>query len=273
MLKMEKFHIRFGIEVGEEEARRRFVNRSVNEIFSSFFYELHDRGKIQRLILTRLGENYRTHQSLMDHLKNDFYRHLQAIEALYSSLDPRYGPYYGDRDRLEGIILAILGLSEVDLGIRWKNGHFLPSRAEILDQALVDDPLRWLRLKPEYETVIAPFEKSLRHLVQAKNRPELYQDVIRDAYEALEALGNIVTGRKGKDLSANRDLLIKRLGIGDKHKNLLAAYINFAHEYRHAEEQAGARKAVGLREAESFVYLTGWFIRLAIERPSKESRG
>lgn len=264
---MDKFHIRFGIEVGEEEARRRFVNRSMNEIFSTFLYNLYDSHEIERRVITRLGEIYWGGVLLQDHLKGDFFRHLQGIKALYDSL---YGGtslinYYNDKKRLDQIVLDLLALSEVDLGIRWENGHFLPSRAEILDLTLVDDPLRWLRLRPEYKTVIAPFEKSLRHLVQAKNRPELYQDVIRDTYEALEALGMVITGRPDKDLSANRDLLIKKLGLGERHKRLLKEYINYANEYRHAVDQP--RAAVGASEAESFVYLTGWFIRFAIERP------
>jgi len=210
------------------------------------------------------------YRSIEDYLRDDFYNYLRAIEAFHASLDTFDSI---NRSRLDCIVLYILAISEVDLGIRWENGRFLSSRAEILDQVLVDDPLRWLRSKPGFETVIAPFEKSLRHLVQAKNRPELYQDAIRDAYEALEALGSIITGRQGKDLSANRDLLIKKLGLGERHKKLLSAYINYAHEYRHAEEEPGARKPAGEREAESFVYLTGWFMRLASERPLEETSG
>jgi hypothetical protein len=264
---MEKFHIRFGIEVGEEDARRRFVNRAINEIFSKFFFDLRESHNIQRHILTRLGESDWINQSLVDyHLKNDFFKYLQAIEAIYEALKPSLtNLVHGKREELDQIVNNLLALSEVDLSIRWENGRFLPSRAEFLDKALVDDPLRWLRLKPEYKTVITPFEKSLRHLLQAKNRPELYQDVIRDAYEALEALGIIITGRPDKDLSANRDLIIKKLGLGEKHKRLLKEYINYANEYRHAVDQP--RTAIGVNEAESFVYLTGWFIRLAVEQP------
>jgi len=61
---MEKFHIRFGIEVGEEEARRRFVNRSTNEIFYKLFYNLYDRDEIKRRVLTHLGESDWEIQSL-----------------------------------------------------------------------------------------------------------------------------------------------------------------------------------------------------------------
>jgi len=75
----------------------------------------------------------------------------------------------------------------------------------------------------------------------------------------------IITGRPDKDLSANRDLLIKKFSLGERHKRLLKEYINYANEYRHAVDQP--RIAVGASEAESFVYLTGWFIRLAVERP------
>jgi hypothetical protein len=60
-------------------------------------------------------------------------------------------------------------------------------------------------------------------------------------------------------------LLIKKLGLGERHKMLLKEYINYANEYRHAVDQP--RATIGGSEAESFVYLTGWFIRLAVERP------
>lgn len=266
---MEKFHIRFGIDVGEEEARRRFINRSINEIFGKFLTNLYDNYEIRGRIFTRLGEiNTTDFAALYKYLIDDFFKNLQAIEALYDSLydNPQsFISYSSEKRRLDQLVQNLLVLSEVDLGIRWEKGHFLHSRAEFLDRALIDDPLRWLRLKPEYQIVITPFEKSLRHLVQAKNRPEVYQDVIRDAYEALEALSIIITGRPDKDLSANKDLLIKKLGLGERHKRLLKEYINYANEYRHAVDQP--RTTIAGSEAESFVYLTGWFIRFAVEQP------
>ena len=123
---MEKFHIRFGIGVGEEEARHRFVNRSINEIFSKFFYNLHDHYEIQRRILTRLGESNQNNRSIVDyHLKNDFFKHLHAIEAFYDSLDSSLGSsYWGKRSELEKRVLNLLALSEVDLGIRWEKAIF-----------------------------------------------------------------------------------------------------------------------------------------------------
>ena len=36
----EKFHERFDIEVGLDEAKRRFVNRAHNRIFNDFVYRV-----------------------------------------------------------------------------------------------------------------------------------------------------------------------------------------------------------------------------------------
>jgi hypothetical protein len=51
------------------------------------------------------------------------------------------------------------------------------SGAELLDKALVNDVLQWLRDKA-YENVFMPYEKGLRHFLEAEKRPEVLSDVI-----------------------------------------------------------------------------------------------
>ena len=82
-------------------------------------------------------------------------------------------------------------------------------------------------------------------------------------YEALEALAKIVTGRD-KDLSANQQSLISKVNASEHYKTLLKDYIDYANEFRHAASEKTPKPQISEREAESFVYLTGVFIRLAM---------
>ena len=87
-------------------------------------------------------------------------------------------------------------------------------------------------------------------------------------YEALEALTKIVTNRPEKDLSANQELFIKRLKASEPYKKILKDYIEYANEFRHAQKAGEKRPDVSEAEVESFVYLTGLFVRLAMSGTS-----
>jgi len=88
-------------------------------------------------------------------------------------------------------------------------------------------------------------------------------------YEAIEALAKIQT-RRDVDLSANRELFVKSVRASDQYKTLLKDYIEYANRFRHAVRSAEARPALSLKETESFVYMTGLFIRLAM--PEQDER-
>ena len=94
-------------------------------------------------------------------------------------------------------------------------------------------------------------------------QPQLRADVITDMYEAVEALAKIVVGN-GADLSANRERFIAAVKASDPYKKLLKGYVEYANDFRHAAEEGKPKPQVSEREAESFVYLTGVFIRLAM---------
>ena len=82
--------------------------------------------------------------------------------------------------------------------------------------------------------------------------------------EALEALAKIVTSRPDKDLSANRELFLSKVNASDEYKQLLKGYIDYANRFRHAAREGQRRPELSPKEVESFVYLTGVFIRLAM---------
>lgn len=205
-----------------------------------------------------MGEEYYPSYSFKKYVKGDFHRCLQVIEASYNALEDDV-----DRKLLSRVIDHILGKSEIDLGIAWENGRFIRTGAKLLDQELVNEPLSWLKNR-QYKNVYDPFAKGLSHFLQAEKRPELLYDVITDMYESLEALAKRVTGRPKKDLSANAELFIKKINISEDYKPIMKEYVSYANIFRHAIENGKERPSLSVREVESFIYLTGLFIRLAI---------
>ncbi len=101
------------------------------------------------------------------------------------------------------------------------------------------------------------------HFLKSQQNPELRADVITDMYEALEATAKIVTGSK-KDLSGLQELFIKKVEASDGYKRMLREYVRYAGDFRHAIEEGSKRPEISAKETESFIYLTGLFIRLAI---------
>jgi len=206
-----------------------------------------------------LGIEYRGEDRLEAFLSDDFYSCLRTLEVTYKVMSS------DSQQELTQRIETILSLSEVDLGIQWREGVFWPSGAKLLDEALVNEPLQWLS-DPKYHNVLAPFKKGLSHFLEANKQPERLADTITDMYEALEALAKVVTSRPGRDLSGNRELFVRRLGLTDYYKKMLKDYISYANEFRHAVEEGKERVPPLPQEVEAFIYTTGLFIRLAIEQ-------
>jgi len=262
-MKTLSFNQRFNISVNLPETQRRFVNRVKNYIFDSFFeHDIEEkivRGQVLWQIANDFGEEYDWNNWFDHYVEGDFELCLHALESSYSGLESQR-----DKTELESLIKYVMGLSEIDLGIIWRKGIFLPKGAKILDMALVNDNLDWLA-DIKYKNVYLPFEKALKHFLDMNKRPELGFDVVTDMYEALESLAKILTGRKTKDLSANAELFITKLAVSEEFKPLLKGYVLFANNYRHGSDSLEGKKSIPRFEVESFIYLTGLFIRLAKE--------
>lgn len=134
----------------------------------------------------------------------------------------------------------------------------------MLDEKVVNEPFRWLR-DPKYENVLLPFRKGLSHLLEGTKDPQRFGDAVTDMYEALEAMAKIVTGKPAKDLAALREEFVARLGLPGSYKAMLKEYIDYGCDFRHAVQTGQQRSWPAEHEAEAFVYLTGLFIRLAIQ--------
>ena len=254
---MAKFEERFGIEVPVEEARERFVNRVQYLIFGKYVGQtIALLPSYFEAIMVGLGRPQGPYDLDVSILVGpDFDDNLKAIEQLHEiARDPK---------KLDGIVDAILAASEIDLGITWERGVFMKAGAPLLDGKLVRDVLGWARNK-KYESVVAPFEKGLRHFLESTRRSELLLDVVTDMYEALEAVAKIVMNGGG-DLSRSRERFVKAVRAPEAYKKILKEYVDYGCEFRHAAEATEQKPTPSPEEVESFVYLTGIFIRFAMK--------
>lgn len=257
------FYQRFNIEIGLEAVQGRFVNRVYNTMPVLFKAAQGNDRRLSWKLANTLGILYEDEDSLEQFLSDDLYQCIRALEAFYKVIPGYYKSDFDER------IKTILSLTEVDLGIRWRDGVFWRSGAELLDEALVNENLKWLS-NPKYIDILTAFEKGLRHFIEAQKQPEKLSDVITDIYEALEALAKIVTG-KDKDLSGNAELFISELKLSGHYSEMLKAHVSYANEYRHAPRQGRKRRAPLPNEVEAFVYTTGLFIRLAMQQLNREA--
>ncbi len=264
----QPFHKRFNIEVNEEAAQQRFVNRiltGVESIFSWIEDCMHrgatEKGVVKLLALIS-GKKYEWDDTFSKYVRNDFVECLRLVECLYKALETSQNPT--DRAGLDKLVTAVISMSEVDLGIEWTGGSFRPVGAKLLDEELINEPLSWLS-DVQYKQVLEPFQKGLSHYIKAKQQPERFADTITDMYEALEALAKVVTG-KDKDLSGNAESFISELKLSDHYKGMLKAHISYANQYRHAPKPGEKRNLPLPNEVEAFVYSTGLFVRLAVQQ-------
>lgn len=253
----QPFHQRFNIPVALEQAQTRFVNRVHNEIWTSFLHKFrdNDRFEVESRVLTILGCE-QDHLPFPRQIGKEFWANVRALDAMHSALTA--GPAASLSQRIE----AVLSLAEVDLGIRWHEGRFLPSGSTYLDEHLVNDVLGCLAHQP-YEGVRKAFNKGLDLFLHSLHKPVLLADVITDMYEALEGLAKITTG-KDRDLSSNAELFLKGIQVSDLYKPILKEYLVYGNKIRHAGKDGQPKPDLTRKEVESFMYQTGMFIRLAV---------
>jgi len=272
------FHVRFNIDLNVDHVKKVFVNRIRNGIDSEFFwlensvvynidepeYRSQSWRNVLRHIANGLGMRYDDTCNFSDYImdeeleEEDFVLFIHALELLHEIFSEFEGKW---RTNLENIITSALRQSEIDIGIRWRQGVFWPSGAKSLDNELVNQNLEWLSDR-QFVNVLRPFEKGLRHYLEAQDKPERLNDAITDVYESFESMAKIVN-ENDRDLSANREAFIKRLGINVHYSRMLKEYISYANQYRHGSGDTEPRPIPSEIEVEAFIYSTGLFLRLA----------
>lgn len=262
------FHARFNIPVDSETAKRNFVNRALNLVELNFpFLQTYyinrskEESRFLKVIATELGIRYDTKQHFSDYTSNDFTQLLLSLEALYKVVKQLE---QGEETVVDMVVREALVKSEVELGIRWRDGVFWRSGAKLLDEELINEPLHWLS-DPTYRDVLIPFKKGVSDFLKTTNHPGKLKDVVRDMYEALEKMARVICGNNN-NLGANTEQLINTLQLSPHYEDMLRKHTEYAHEFRHAVKGESKQKLPQTQEVEAFIYTTGLFIRLAIER-------
>lgn len=274
---MKSFRERFKLSDTKRNAEERFINRA--QSFLTVFFKSYDLKQsrvinrvykeniklyCEKILVHRLGLKMGS-KIFDDFMLQNFHNCLATLEELHHNLLDKVPKDYCEQYNL--FISNSLN-SEPLLEVRWENGFFLPRGANELDKILVDEVLTWLS-NPNYTNVKSTYSSSLEYLNSGKLNSIDLKSSIREAYESLETLAKIVTGKTNSDLSANREIFIKSLKLNVDYKDFLSKtlrnYITYANKYRHGNLDSANTRIPKYDEAESFVYLTGVFIRLTIQ--------
>ena len=266
---IKRFNEKFGLKGNDEKERKRFVERINQIIFHCIDTEEYDDFDYENLfekVCFELGVNAHDFKPRRRGINNEyipvtirnvtndiFDMTLVVLCALYHHIKLK-----SDRDKgrkwLSKNIDVILSLCACDIGVRWKEGFFYPAGAEELDKPLIEETLTWLN---DYSNERKDYKGALQIYLAGEPLP----DVIKNCYSAVEGVVRKVLGNS-KTLDNNKDALLAKINLSDGWKSLLANYIKYAHDYRHASPE---RHDITKQEAEAYLYMTGLIIRLTIE--------
>ncbi len=267
----KRFNEAFGLEESIEEERKRFVQRVNQAIFHEIDTDksdIFDYHTLFKLICFELGVNahdfperklgeimyeFYLPATIRTLTKNDFTKTLRVLCILYPRIEYKSNNEMG-RSWLSNTIETALSRCSCDIGIRWKEGFFYPAGAEELDKPLIEETLTWLK---QYPNERKDYRTALQNYLEGTS----LSDVISNCYSAVEGVAREVLGNE-RTLDNNKDELLSKINLSDGWKSLLANYINYAHDYRHASSE---RHDVTTQEAEAYLYMTGLIIRLVIE--------
>jgi len=144
-MSVKEFEEKFGIVSSIEKEKERFVNRIENTILHYFVTRSAGIGEYEKLfidICNQLGENASSYTGLnIPHLnrivKKDFFQTLKVVMAIYK--------YYSDYPyvlrTIDSYVVEALEMSNLNIGIQWKDGVFYPSGDKFLDKELIDTSL------------------------------------------------------------------------------------------------------------------------------------
>ncbi|MCH8010445.1 MAG: hypothetical protein IIA61_00595 [Candidatus Marinimicrobia bacterium] len=264
-----KFYQRFtNLEIDAGEAQRRFVSRMMYVLFPS--YPGVSRNELQ-LASRALGKTVTNLAIFEKIVQDDFHRMLDMLGRLVTLLPhDDTGYIHLTSSSLSDQIHKELEAADIDLGVDWRDGEFIPRGARLLDDKLVDDPLEWLK-NSGLSTVYEPFTKALNHLLRARKNTRFLNDAVTDAYDSLEAMAKEVcdTDKKFDDI---RELFVSKINASQKFKSIAKEMSQYAHAFRHGASQAKPKPNPTMVEVEAFIYTVGILIRLGTETLDQRRR-
>lgn len=266
---LKRFNKIFGLGDGIEEERRRFVERVNQFIFHDIDTGNTDKFRYRtlfELLCFELGINahdfqrrmlgYRSYApaSIRTLTGDDFNKTLLVLCILYAYLGDSSYPETNLHKWLSDKIELVLSRCSRDIGIRWNEGFFYPAGAEELDKPLIEETLTWLNDYPDER-------KDYQRALECYMKEDSLVDVIKNCYLAIEGVTRKVLVN-AKSLDKNKEQLLQKINLSTGWKSILANYIIYAHDFRHA---SGQRHEIKKQEAEGYLYMTGLIIRLIIE--------
>ncbi|MCH9029118.1 MAG: hypothetical protein IH819_05780 [Bacteroidetes bacterium] len=264
-----KFHQRFtNIDIGADEARRRFTNRLLYVLFPSYPSITDNQLPLASRALGEPAKNVNDFETV---IRSDFYRLLDMLERLVTILPNENAKTGGlTATDLSEQIKQELDSVDIDLEIEWRDGKFYHRGARLLDDKLVDDPLEWLK-NSGLSTVYEPFTKALDHLLRARKDGRFLDDAVTDAYDALEAMAKEVcdTNKKFDDI---RELFVSKIKASQKFKSIAKEMSQYAHAFRHGASEVKPKPKPTMAEVEAFIYTVGILIRLGTETLDQRKR-
>ncbi len=268
----KRFNEIFGLEDGVEDERKRFVERVNQDVFHYIDTAMSDMFTYHilfRSVCLELGVNAHDFKERRDYsplgvdsyrpasirtlTKDDFNKTLLVLCILYVHIEYSSDPV-GGQNWLSNQIESVLSRCSCDIGIRWKEGFFYPAGAEELDESLIEETLTWLNDYPDER-------KDYQRALECYLSGESLADVIKNCYLAIEGVTRKILGND-KTLDSNKEHLLQKIDLSEGWKSILANYVKYAHDFRHA---SGQRHEIKKQEAEGYLYMTGLIIRLIIE--------
>lgn len=258
------FNKSFGISFSLEEEKTAFINRcahfvqdlrkiidardgSYENVFSFVCVQL---GLNANEIISQNSFLHRFVPNLTLLFNDDFINTLKVLMATRSY-------YEKDAEMIalfDDLVHGILDMANVDLGISYRAGVFLPKGEELLDTALIEYSLEALQ----------KFPNENQDLINALDnyRTGTKYGVIENCYKCLEGLFKVIL-KNNETLINNKREILSYLKLSDHWKRILAAYIDYGNDFgRHAHS---GRHNFSATEVEAYLYQTCLFIRLIIK--------
>lgn len=269
---LKKFNQLFSIPISKEEEMDKFVQRVNQTIFSDIkdnpypaSYE-----SIFKNICYYLGINHQDEirkknrdnygysliiPSLRSLTNDDFYKTLKMIVLLYK--------YFDDneewKNKISKWVTIAISNAEKDLGIRWSDGMFYSSGAEFLDEHLIDDIIGVLQTEDRKAILIA-YKKGLKEFWESRSDRNKFKNVIRDMQLSLDEASKVLIS----DKNVGFQYLLK-----DKKWDKIIANKYYQKIFFQLNELADklvkhkSDEEFDIIEIETFIYLTGIFLRVA----------
>jgi len=257
---IKEVYERLCIETDLEQEKLRFFNRlnlTLEEISNQMYY-VED---FFTAVSFELGVDRKLH--LQGYLRRNYLDSFDYNLAVSETILKILREYNSERyiflkDRLEKAI----DNSMIDLGIIFKNDMFIKKGVEILDRAVLIDPLDWLK---DYPNTKEYFKGALNDYLTKD-----YEEAMTKAYSALESLVKTVLD-SDKRLDKLIDPLLSHLKLEPKWGGVLAQFCGIAHEFstRHGERESKKKEDIDPAYAEAYMYFTGVMIRLILQSKNR----